>query len=105
MGNHCRKASARSIDQSPCSTPERREHNRTPGASAVCCPESSDILDQLGQSQLAIPERFPDAVFDDPAFKVNRLPGRWWQLDTGRIFQHRVSLNYQKGSNFTSQEQ
>jgi len=42
---------------------------------------------KLNQSELAIPERFSNAVFHDPAFQVDRLPGRWRQLDTCGVFE------------------
>ena len=42
----------------------------------------------IGQSELPVPERFLDPVFHDPAFKVNRLPGRWWKVDPSRVFDH-----------------
>jgi hypothetical protein len=35
-------------------------------------PVLSNGVDQLGQSQLAVPVRFVHNVFDDPAFQINR---------------------------------
>jgi hypothetical protein len=39
-------------------------------------PVFTDRVDKIGQSELSISERFPDAVFHQPSLKVNRLPGR-----------------------------
>lgn len=49
-------------------------------------------MNQIGQGELAVPERLADAVFDDPAFHINRLSGWWRQLDAGRILEHGFHL-------------
>jgi hypothetical protein len=59
---------------------------------AFRCPAVlSDGVNQLGQSRLAVPERFPDAVFHNPAF--NRLPGRGGRLmPQTSVRTHRISF-------------
>jgi hypothetical protein len=53
-------------------------------------PVLSNGVDQLGQSQLAVPVRFAHTVFDDPAFQINRsifvLAGGG-RFNTARVFQ------------------
>jgi hypothetical protein len=44
-------------------------------------PVLSDRMDQLSQSKLAVLERLSDAVFNDPALQINRLPCWWRQID------------------------
>ena len=85
-------------DQRPLEQLIRRQHacwgdrsSSTPAARAVCCLQSSEIRGSHGPARperAGIPECFLDTVFDDPAFKVNRLPGRWRQLHASDIFDH-----------------
>jgi hypothetical protein len=53
----------------------------------------TDRVDQLGQSKLAVSERLSDGVFNDPSFKVNRLPGRWRQFDAAVILDRPAYLS------------
>jgi hypothetical protein len=43
-------------------------------------PEFPDGLNQTGERGLPVPQRLLDAVFDDPAFLINRLSYRRRQL-------------------------
>ena len=45
-------------------------------------------VSQFGQRKLAILERLPEAVFDDPALQINRLSGWWRLLDTHAVFEN-----------------
>ena len=53
-------------------------------------------MDQIGQGELAVPERFSDTVFDDSAFEINRFSGRWRQVNPARIplMTHLISAKF-----------
>jgi hypothetical protein len=55
-------------------------------------PPLIDRVEKFVEGILSILDRFPNPVFDQPAFQVDRFPGRWRQLHPGGILEHPAQL-------------
>jgi hypothetical protein len=87
-----RDSASRISRKKPCTVIAAQAIMNVLSFAASSVPVLANGVNQIREGVLSILERFANSFFDHSAFKVNRLPGRRWQIRPCHVLKHPADL-------------